>query len=109
MSENVDNIKKKTAVALSYSPEEDAPRVIAAGKGYLAEKIINKAKETGLPIHKDDELAQNLSKMEIGSFIPPELYEVVAEIMVFVEDVDQLKKKIDRGIIHEQKRVGNSI
>ena len=57
----VDNIneinKKKTAVALSYDPEETAPKIIATGKGHLAEKIINTAKEADIPIHRDEALA----------------------------------------------------
>ncbi|NLK74002.1 MAG: flagellar biosynthesis protein FlhB [Clostridiales bacterium] len=97
-TDSKDNKVKKTAVALSYKADEDAPKVIASGKGYLADKIISRAKERGIPIHKDDELTQNLSKIEIGHYIPQELYEVVAEIMVFIEDIDRLKQKIDGGL-----------
>jgi len=86
--------RNKTAVALSYHPEEPAPRIIASGKGYLADKIIRKASEYNIPLHKDDQLAQTLSRLEIGDFIPPELYEVVAEILIFVDNMDQIKKKV---------------
>lgn len=85
----------KTAVALSYEPEDGAPRVVASGTGYLAEKIIEKAKESHVPLHQDSKLAETLSKLEIGDAIPPELYHVVAEILVFVDDMEHLKKKID--------------
>ncbi|WP_026651131.1 EscU/YscU/HrcU family type III secretion system export apparatus switch protein [Butyrivibrio proteoclasticus] len=86
--------KIKTAVALSYDPNEDgAPRVIASGKGVLAEKIIEQAKENDIPIHEDDKLADTLSRLEIGEMIPPELYEVVAEILVFVDAMDKIKAK----------------
>ena len=87
------NKKVKTAVALEYDPSDDAPRVIASGTGVLAEKIIEKAKESNVPIHEDDKLAQTLSKLEIGEMIPPELYEVVAEILVFVDAMDRIKAK----------------
>lgn len=87
--------KIKTAVALAYDPEGDAPKVIASGKGALAEKIIEKAKESNVAVHKDDKLADTLSKLEIGEMIPPELYEVVAEILVFVDAMDKIKAKID--------------
>lgn len=86
--------KVKQAVALEYNPEDDAPRVIASGKGVLAEKIIERAKESDVPIHRDDKLADTLSRLEIGELIPPELYEVVAEILIFVDSMDKLKSKI---------------
>jgi flagellar biosynthesis protein len=94
-----EHFKSKTAVALSYDPEEEAPKVIAAGKGYLAEKIIEKAKEADIPLHTDAGLAATLSKLEIGEMIPAELYEVVSEILVFVDKMDRIKGKI---IKHEQ-------
>ncbi|MCR4849968.1 MAG: EscU/YscU/HrcU family type III secretion system export apparatus switch protein [Lachnospiraceae bacterium] len=87
--------KIKTAVALSYDPDEDAPKVIASGKGALAERIIEKAKESNVAVHRDDKLADTLSKLEIGDMIPPELYEVVAEILIFVDAMDKVKAKID--------------
>ncbi|MBR4832308.1 MAG: EscU/YscU/HrcU family type III secretion system export apparatus switch protein [Butyrivibrio sp.] len=86
--------KLKTAVALSYDPNEDgAPKVVASGKGALADKIIEKAKENKVPVHVDDKLADTLSRLEIGEMIPPELYEVVAEILVFVDAMDKIKAK----------------
>lgn len=92
LNKNTD--KNKTAVALSYNPDDPAPKIIATGKGYLAEKIINKANEEKIPIHKDEALANSLSRLELGSYIPPELYEVVAEIFAFLDSMDQLKSKI---------------
>lgn len=86
--------KEKTAVALSYSAEDQAPKIIATGKGYVAEKIIEKAKESDVPFYKDDKLAKTLASLEIGEMIPPELYEVVAEILVFVNDVETLRGKL---------------
>lgn len=84
----------KQAIALSYDPNEDAPKVIASGTGALAERIIEKAKEADVPVHQDDKLAETLSKLEIGDMIPPELYEVVAEILVFVDRMDKIKAKM---------------
>ncbi len=100
MEEKQEKQKPKTAVALSYDPSEEAPKVIASGRGYLAEKIIAKAKETAIPLHKDEALANTLSKLEIGAMIPPELYEVVAEILIFVDRMDTMKSKV--GMEHEQ-------
>lgn len=94
MAENKDNKKVQQAIALEYNPAEDAPRVVASGRGVLAEKIIQKAKESDVPIHRDDKLADTLSRLEIGEMIPPELYEVVAEVLIFVDAMDKLKSKM---------------
>ena len=61
----------------------------------MAEKIIEKAKEADVPVHKDDRLAQSLSKLEIGDYIPKELYQVVAEVLLFVDRMDRIKAKED--------------
>ena len=89
--------KVKQDIALSYDPEDNAPRVIASGKGVLAERIIEKAQEAAVPVHRDDKLADTLSRLEIGEMIPPELYEVVAEILVFVDAMDKIKAKMDKA------------
>lgn len=86
------NMANKTAVALSYEEGDQAPKILAAGKGYVAEKIIEAAKEENVPVHKDEKLAETLSKLEIGDYIPKELYGVVAEILVFVDRVEGIKK-----------------
>ena len=59
------------------------------------QKIVETAKESNVPVHKDEKLANTLSKLEIGDYIPPELYGVVAEILVFVDDCEKLKRKLD--------------
>ncbi|MCR4706097.1 MAG: EscU/YscU/HrcU family type III secretion system export apparatus switch protein [Lachnospiraceae bacterium] len=89
-----DKSKPKQAIALSYDPEQDAPKVVASGKGALADKIIEKAKEADVPVHRDDKLADTLSRLEIGDAIPPELYEAVAEILVFVDAMDKIRAKM---------------
>ena len=85
----------KTAVAVAYEPGDGAPKILATGKGELAEKIIEKAKENDVPLYKDNKLADTLSRLKIGDAIPSELYDVVAEILVFVDDMDRLKAKLD--------------
>ena len=96
MDEKKEEKKVRQAIALEYNPSEDAPRVIASGRGILAEKIIEKAKESQVPVHRDDKLADTLSRLDIGDMIPPELYEVVAEILVFVDAMDKIKAKMDQ-------------
>ncbi len=93
--------KPKQAIALEYNPDEEAPKVIATGKGQLAERIIERAKEADVPIHRDDKLADTLSRLEIGDAIPPELYEVVAEILVFVDAMDKIRGKIMKQVYRE--------
>ena len=88
--------KRKVSVALEYVPGEEAPNIIASGKGVLAEKIIERAKEADVPVYEDSKLANTLSKLEIGDMIPPELYSVVAEILVFVDDMDRLRSKVKK-------------
>lgn len=94
MKREREDIKVKTAVALAYEVGDTAPKILATGKGELAERIIEKGKESNVPLYKDNKLANTLSKLEIGEAIPPELYEVVAEILVFVDDMDRLRSKI---------------
>lgn len=96
--------KPKQAIALEYNPDEAAPKVIASGKGALAERIIEKAKESKVPVHQDSKLADTLSRLEIGEMIPPELYEVVAEILVFVDAMDKIKQKEKNSNILNNKR-----
>ena len=86
--------KKKTAVALKYDAGDVAPKIVATGTGKLAEKIIEKGKEADGPFYRDDKLAETLSHLEIGDSIPPELYNVVAEILVFVSDMENIRSKL---------------
>lgn len=87
--------KEKTAVALFYDPNDIAPKIAATGKGHVAEKIITSAQENDVPFYQDGKLADTLSKFDIGEAIPPELYEVVAEILVFVDGMEKVKAKLD--------------
>lgn len=87
--------KLRTAIALEYDPKDIAPKILATGKGQVADKIIEKAKEENIPVHQDSKLAGTLSKLEIGDMIPPELYEAVAEILVFVDAMEKIRKKGD--------------
>ena len=73
--------KKNKAVALKYNVEEDlAPIVIASGYGEIAQRIIDVAEQRGIPVFRDDSAVSLLCMLEVGSNIPPELYEVVAAI-----------------------------
>lgn len=71
------------AVALHYD-KKGAPRVVAKGKGILGEKIVEIAKEHGVPIQENEVLAGALSHVELDDEIPAELYKAVAEVLIFV-------------------------
>lgn len=86
------NIKRKQAAAIKYNIEKDnAPVVTATGRGIVAEKIIEKAIESDIAIYKDERLVKELLQFKVGTEIPPELYEIVAEILVFIEGIDRKK------------------
>lgn len=82
--------KIKKAAAIRYDVGDIAPKVIARGKGIVADKILEKAEDEKLPVYKDEALANTLTQLDIGDLIPEALYQVVAEIMVFVNDLDAL-------------------
>lgn len=84
----------KKVAAISYEVGEEAPKIIAKGAGIVADKILEKAQENEIPVYKDEKLIETLTKLEIGDYIPPELYKVVAEIMIFVTDLDKLYDKV---------------
>lgn len=90
--------KRKQAIAIQYNPDEVAHKILASGTGIIADKIIEKAKSSDVPLYKDNKLANTLSKLDIGEYIPPELYSIVAEILVFVDNLDKIK-----GKIHDRK------
>ena len=90
-----DENKRKQAIALQYNPGDEAPTIVASGTGIVADKIIEKAKDSDVPLYEDSKLANTLSKLEIGDMIPPELYGVVADILLFVDNLDRLKGKIN--------------
>lgn len=79
----------KKAVALQYTAEKDAPVVTAKGKGVVAEKIIDLAEKNGVPLQEDRSLVEVLSQLDIDQQIPPELYQLVAEVLSFVYRTDQ--------------------
>lgn len=81
--------KNQKAVALSYKKSEKAPIVAAKGEGFVAEKILEVAKKENIPVVKDEKLVNELNKIDLGENIPPELYQVVAEVLVFVSDLDR--------------------
>lgn len=82
--------KQKKAIAIKYDKEQgNAPVVLASGKGQIAEQIIKAAREAGLEITQDADLAELLAKIPVGTEIPVELYQAVAEVLAFVYRVNK--------------------
>ncbi len=88
-AENGDKGERLKAVAVKYDPETDAaPVIAAAGQGFVAENIICMAEENDVPVVQDKKAADLLSQLSVGDAIPPALYQVVAEILVFITSTD---------------------
>lgn len=88
MSEENKTIKE--AVALTYKQNvENAPTVIAKGKGVIAENLIKKAHEHNIPIQEDPSLVSLLGQLDINESIPEELYQAVAEVFAFIYQIDK--------------------
>jgi len=84
----------RKAVALKYHPaEHSAPVVAAKGQGHVAERILELAREHGVPIQEDASLVEVLSRLDIDQEIPPELYALVAEVLSFIYRTDRKLKE----------------
>ncbi|NLK19657.1 MAG: flagellar biosynthesis [Synergistaceae bacterium] len=82
--------KRLQAAAIEYDEKQDeAPRLVASGKGYVAEKIIALAREADVPVVEDAMLVSALMVLELGEEIPAELYEAVAKILAFIYKLDK--------------------
>jgi flagellar biosynthesis protein len=78
----------KRAVAMAYSGEDGAPRVVAKGTGVTAEAMLSLAQEHGVYVHQSPELLNLLMQVDLDSEIPPELYQAVAELLAWLYSLD---------------------
>lgn len=84
----------RSAAALKYDEHKDkAPRIAALGFGHMADRILELANTHKIPIHKDPHLSNLLAQLDVGQFVPPELYQLVAEVLVFVYTLDSQKRE----------------
>ena len=81
----------QNAIALAYQAGDSAPKIVAKGKGLIAEEIIARAKEHGVYIHQSKELVSLLMKVELDQDIPPTLYRVVAELLAWLYHIESEK------------------
>ena len=80
--------KPRRAIGLRYEQGDDAPQVVATGRGLIAERIIEEAVAAGVPVREDPALAQALATLELEQLIPGDLYEVVAEALAWAYRLD---------------------
>ena len=86
------NYNKKIAIALKYDKEKNnAPRIVAKGKGVIANNIIEEGKTEGIKLIENKQLAQELITLNIDQEIPEHLYKAVAEILSFIYYLDNMK------------------
>jgi flagellar biosynthesis protein len=89
--------QRPQAVALAYETHAVAPRVLAKGEGLIAEAILARAKEVGVPLKAEPELVTMLMQLELDTYIPPALYQAIAEILVWAYEVDgSLSKRSEK-------------
>jgi flagellar biosynthesis protein len=99
--------ERKAAIAVRYDIDRDkAPLILASGRGPVADEILRLAEENKIPLYEDPELAKLLSKLELDTEIPPELYTLVAEVLFFVFKLDRMAEKRERMVerIREEEK-----
>lgn len=90
MPDDDPQLHKRRAVALRYDQEQDrAPKIIAKGRGLLAERILEIARDNKIPVHEDPDLVAVLSTLDVNTEIPEDLYRAVAEVLAFVYRLNQ--------------------
>ncbi|WP_226663006.1 EscU/YscU/HrcU family type III secretion system export apparatus switch protein [Microbulbifer aggregans] len=80
---------RRRAVALAYDENHSAPTVVASGYGEVAERIVQTAKQRGIYVHDAPELVSLLMQLNLDEQIPDRLYQVVAEILIWAQELDE--------------------
>ena len=94
LPEESENIADKRAVALRYEPEKQrAPKIVAKGRGFVAENILAAAQRITIPVYQNKSLVNMLMALELDREIPPELYRAVAEVLAYVYRIDKRHQK----------------
>ena len=95
--------KRQMAVALAYRSHDSAPKVVAQGRGLIAQAIIERAKQHGIYVHKSKELVGLLMQVELDQHIPPQLYMAVAELLAWLYRLEHLEAPDNVGALKEKK------
>ena len=85
------NKKNRKAVALAYETNGAAPRITGQGEGFVAEAILAKAEEFGIPTRIEPELVEFLMQLKLNELVPPKLYAAVAEVLAWAYEIDGKK------------------
>ncbi len=85
----------RNAVALKYERDDHAPRVVAKGRGLIAEQIIGIARQAGVPLYEDPELVGLLAQVDLDADIPVQLYQAVAEVLAFIYRLQSIEHPFD--------------
>lgn len=92
MYQRMDLTKRKTAAVVRYDESTDkAPVIVARGTGVVAEKILQEARTRGVAVENDHSLLGHLLDLDLGDAIPPQLYDVMAEVLLLIEELDSIK------------------
>ena len=91
------NFPELAAAALSYRPGDGAPRVVAKGRGYVAEEILKKARAAGVFVHESRELVSLLMQVDLDRHIPAQLYVAVAELLAWLHSLDKARAEPHTG------------
>jgi flagellar biosynthesis protein len=84
----MDDKKTRKAVALTYEINSAAPRITGQGEGFIADAILAKAKELGIPTRTESELVEFLMQLKLNELVPPKLYAAVAEVLAWAYELD---------------------
>ena len=81
--------ERSLAIALAYAPGDSAPRIVAKGRGLIADEIIRRAREYGVFVHESPELVTLLMQSNLDDRIPPQLYVAIAELLAWIYRLEQ--------------------
>lgn len=96
-------VKKRFAASIKYNEGDAAPRLTAYGQGIVADKMLEIAAKAGVPLYREENLAEKLGKVEIGREIPQELYGIVAEVLSFIYFLNK-NEGVERDGFRHQNR-----
>ena len=82
------NTPEQQAVALGYQPGTPAPKVLSQGRGLMAQAIVDRARELGIPTRSEPALVEFLMQLDINAWVPPEMYAAVAQVLAWAYEVD---------------------
>ena len=97
-----DDTYTQQAVALGYQPGAPAPKILSQGRGVLAEAILQRAQELSIPIKTEPSLVEFLMQLDVNTFVPPELFAAVAQVLAWAYEVDGKPLPFDREELARQ-------